>query len=67
MLLPAEIPTSLAQEVSTSIPEEPPEPQSYWIELHDVEDFEQGIPDVPPEPTSLDLDLYPYDDANDLY
>ncbi|KZP28712.1 hypothetical protein FIBSPDRAFT_247175 [Athelia psychrophila] len=54
-----------------SVPDEPPSPLSYWIDLHPIEgaktDPHEGesriIPDEPPSPLSYWIDLHPIDDA----
>ncbi|KAF7966077.1 hypothetical protein HWV62_40208 [Athelia sp. TMB] len=46
-----------------SIPEEPPIPLSYWIDLHPVEDSDHdSISTAAPEPNSLFLNLQQLDD-----
>ncbi|KZP23275.1 hypothetical protein FIBSPDRAFT_1042989 [Athelia psychrophila] len=56
------------------IPDEPPSPQSYWIDLRPIEDAkadspgrENGrIPEEPPVPSSYWIDLHPIEDSGIL-
>lgn len=55
---------TLDDERSILIPEEPPSPISYWIDLHPLDDCIKDVPEISPEPLCLRLDLHPLDDAN---
>lgn len=61
------IESTTSQSVPRTIPDEPPSPRSYWIDLHPIEDAGYGhISEVPPVPLSHWIDLRPIDDCKDL-
>lgn len=61
------IESTTSQSVHGTIPDEPPSPRSYWIDLHPIEDAGYGhISEVPPVPLSHWIDLRPIDDCKDL-
>ncbi|KAF7976641.1 hypothetical protein HWV62_5959 [Athelia sp. TMB] len=46
-----------------AVPEAPPEPLSYRVELRPIADFEQDVTEAPPEPLALFLDRHPVDES----
>lgn len=57
------------QSIPEKIPDEPPSPRSYWVDLHHIEDPAHGsgsIPEESPVPLSYWIDLRPIGDYKDL-
>ncbi|KAF7965675.1 hypothetical protein HWV62_42364 [Athelia sp. TMB] len=50
---------SLDERRTRHVPEAPPEPLSYRIDLFPLGDIKESIPDVAPQPASLFLELHP--------
>ncbi|KZP28260.1 hypothetical protein FIBSPDRAFT_1039685 [Athelia psychrophila] len=48
------------------VPEVPPEPQSYWIDIFPIDDSLPAFPECAPEPQSQWIDLQPIDHANNI-